>query len=48
MGETKPAKPTKKEIERAEGLWVNFTAMAKWTTIAICATLAVMAAVFIR
>lgn len=40
--------PSKQAIEESKANWSSFTQWMKWTVIAVCATLVIMAAAFIR
>ena len=43
MANTQKPEVTQEEIDKAKGLWIQFTKMSKWTIIAIIACLALMA-----
>ena len=38
----------KKEIERAEDIWERYNIFMKWSTVFVCVSLLILAAVFIR
>lgn len=47
MAKHKPVEIDPKEIKRAEELWAGFIVWSKYSTIGTCATLVILAAVFI-
>lgn len=47
MAEQKPFPPNNTQIQNAESLWENFTRISKWTVIATCVILVILALAFI-
>ena len=43
MGQSKQPEYDKKELENAKNLWGKFTFFSKWSVLAICISLALMA-----
>ncbi len=47
MANHTPVEPDPKQVQNAEALWGQFTEISKWSIIAICILLIILAAAFI-